>query len=678
MNLNAHARPVASAHPWWLVLGLIGVDYFSTLAYLPSIAVASAGAWAPWAALLVVLVTLFIALPVYSYVLGRSPHGQGATGLIDRNVAGWRGKLLILILMGFVAADFVVTRSLSLADAAVHVNHNSHWAALVDQFVPSADRLKEHLGADLARWLAPYWNRQIGVTLALMGLAVLFWLLLARGFTRRVLWLGTIITVLYLALNALLLGGLLIHLSAHPDLLQRWWNEFPTLPHNGAASLRWEGISFALIALVILSFPQMALGISGYELSMSLTPLVHGADDDDPDVPRARIRKTRRLLLIAALIMAVFMCVSVLLTTLLVPPAAMDGEGVATHRALSYLAHGGLLTTGERADQWWPLLGDVFGTVYDLSTIVILCLAGVSVMISLRDLVPKYLHRMGMELSWAVRFSIIVQVFNVIILLVTFVFKASVSAQEWAYSTSVQVLLTGAALAALLDLWKRAPNRWLKPLIALPALLAVLFFLGTTLLTVWQNWSGVVIAGCFVAALLFSSFVSRWMRSMELRFQGFTFADSAAMHRWEEICRLNFQVLVPHRPGMYPLAQKNEEIRKKHRVPPDAHLIFIQVEIGDPSDFTNKPLMRIVQEDGLEVIRIERAVSIAHTIAAIGLEFRRVGQPPEIIFGWSQESPLAANLNFLLLGEGNVPWMVQQLVHKAEPDEARRPRIVIG
>src|SRR5262249_30682461 len=116
----ARGRPVPRIppSPWWLVLGLVGLDYFSTLAYLPSIAVEAAGLLAPLAALLVVAVTLFAAVPVYAYVVGRSPHGQGATGLLEQVVHGWVGKLLILVLLGFVATDFVITRSLSAADAA--------------------------------------------------------------------------------------------------------------------------------------------------------------------------------------------------------------------------------------------------------------------------------------------------------------------------------------------------------------------------------------------------------------------------------------------------------------------------------------------------------------------------------------------------------------------------------
>src|SRR3954469_19321080 len=99
---------------WWLVLCLVGLDYFSTLAYLPSIAVAAAGPLAPIAALGVVAVTLLAALPVYFYVVGRSPHGEGATGLLEKHVHGWPGKFLVLILLGFVATDFVITRTLSV------------------------------------------------------------------------------------------------------------------------------------------------------------------------------------------------------------------------------------------------------------------------------------------------------------------------------------------------------------------------------------------------------------------------------------------------------------------------------------------------------------------------------------------------------------------------------------
>src|SRR5260370_35653422 len=98
-------------YAWWLVLCVVGLDYFSTLAYLPSIAVEAAGnaagpALAPLVIVGVVLVTLFAAVPVYLYVVGRSPHGEGGTGLLERLVHGWGGKLLILVLLGFIGPAF--------------------------------------------------------------------------------------------------------------------------------------------------------------------------------------------------------------------------------------------------------------------------------------------------------------------------------------------------------------------------------------------------------------------------------------------------------------------------------------------------------------------------------------------------------------------------------------------
>src|SRR5256714_6884227 len=102
MAENAGPARGLRTYAWWLVLCLVGLDYFSTLAYLPSLAIEAGSSLAPLAALGVAAVTLLLALPVYAYVVGRSPHGEGATGLLERHVHGWLGKVLILVLLGFV------------------------------------------------------------------------------------------------------------------------------------------------------------------------------------------------------------------------------------------------------------------------------------------------------------------------------------------------------------------------------------------------------------------------------------------------------------------------------------------------------------------------------------------------------------------------------------------------
>src|SRR6059058_3866228 len=120
----AQPSPFRAAWPW--VLCVIGLDYLSTLAYQPSIAFSAAGRLAPLATVLVAAATLLLALPVYWYIAGRSPHGGGSTALLERVIPGWFGKLLVLVLLSFGAVDLVFTRTFSAADAAEHLIHNPY------------------------------------------------------------------------------------------------------------------------------------------------------------------------------------------------------------------------------------------------------------------------------------------------------------------------------------------------------------------------------------------------------------------------------------------------------------------------------------------------------------------------------------------------------------------------
>jgi hypothetical protein len=399
-------------------------------------------------------------------------------------------------------------------------------------------------------------------------------------------------------------------------------------------------------------------------------PLVRGSSDDDLRHPAGRVRATRKMLIVAAILGSVALIASAAVTSLLIPPEAFYADGRAAHRALAYLAHGGPIVGGESALS--PAFGQVFGTAYDLSTVAILCLAGMSVGIALRDHVPPYLHRLGMDLNWSANIGALIYLFAIIKLVVTVYFHADLESQRFAYATAVLAMLTAAAAACAADRWlprRRIP--WAFTVIAFG-------FAAATSIAVWSQPAGLRIASLFVLAILLTSMVSRALRSTELRFHGFEYCDDNSRFLWESLRTMDFPVLVPHREGQMSLADKEAAIREYHRLMPDVPVVFVEVTLGDPSGFANLPLLEVIEEEGRFVIRIERCNSIAHVLAAVALEMSKASIPPEIHFGWSAERPLTANLHFVLFGHGNIPWLVYYLLGRAEPDVKRRPRVIIG
>ena len=196
-----------------------------------------------------------------------------------------------------------------------------------------------------------------------------------------------------------------------------------------------------------------------------------------------------------------------------------------------------------------------------------------------------------------------------------------------------------------------------------PFALVTLLLVAMTLAIVWDHPGSLLIAGLFIVTVVGTSLASRWWRAKEFRFEGFDFADAATAQLWDKVRSLHASVVVPHRPGgATTLLQKEAKIRAHHRIDSHVPLLFLEIEVDDASTFIQRPILHIREERGQYFIRITHCASVAHVIVALGLEFSKVGEPPEIHFGWSDEHPLAATLKFVLFGQGNIPLLVNDLL----------------
>src|SRR5689334_816153 len=316
---------------WLWVMCLTGVDYFSTLGYQPSIAFEAVGLLAPLATVVLICVTLGCALPVYSRVAEESPLGHGSISMLERLLHGWTAKFLVLVLLGFAATDFIITQTLSAADAAEHLIHNPFWAG-----APALLQSQMFLTVSM---------------LLLLGAMFL------RGF-KEVIVIAVVIVGFYLALNAIVLISGVTYLAFHPSLVATWYQS--VLTGDWHMDSQGNGLWAASLTCLIF-FPKLALGLSGFETGVAVMPLVRGEHGDDPHRPRGRIRNTRKLLATAALIMSVMLLGSSIVTAMLIDPKALITEGQASNRALAFVAH------GETAITINPMFGQAFGTVYDMS-----------------------------------------------------------------------------------------------------------------------------------------------------------------------------------------------------------------------------------------------------------------------------------------------------------------------
>ncbi len=609
-------------HSWWKVMCLTGVDYFSTLGYQPGIAALAAGAVAPIATVVLVALTLLGALPVYRRVAEESPHGQGSISMLERLLPFWRGKLFVLVLLGFAATDFMITMTLSAADATAHVVENPH----VPDFVN---------------------GHEVAITLGLLALLGIVFL---RGFTEAI-GVAVVLVVTYLALNFVVIAVSLAHVFEHPQVVGDWTNLLQAE----------HGSPLAVLGVALLVFPKLALGLSGFETGVAVMSHVEGDPTDTEEEPTGRIRNTKKLLLTAAVIMSAYLITSSLVTTWLIPPKQFEDGGEASGRALAYLAH--------------EYLGNGFGTVYDVSTIAILWFAGASAMAGLLNLVPRYLPRYGMAPEWSAAVRPLVLVLIAIAFFITWIFDADVNAQGGAYATGVLVLITSAAVAVTLAA-RRAGQRRLTVLFAAVAVV----FVYTTIDNILERPDGLKIGLLFIAAIVAVSITSRLQRAFELRTSQVRLDEAAERYVRDTARRtIRFVANEPDSRDQNEYRRKVEQIVDDNDLPDAQDVIFVEVTLTDPSDFEAVIEVRGEVLHGKYRVLTLESPTVPNALAAMLLHVRDVtGVRPHIYFEWTEGNPIPNLVRFLLFGVGEVAPVTREVLRRAEPERLRRPHVHAG
>ncbi|MEY4530600.1 MAG: hypothetical protein RLZZ156_1321 [Deinococcota bacterium] len=611
--------------PWWKVMCLTGVDYFSSLGYQPALAALAAGALSPFATLILVLVTLFGALPMYRRVAAESPHGQGSLSMLESLLTWWAGKLTVLVLLGFAMTGFIITITLSASDAAAHIIENP----FVHQYVE---------------------GKAVIITLVLI---LLLGAVFLKGFSEAI-GIAVVLVIVFLGLNAVVIFRSVYEIFTHPNYLPDWQN---------LVSLRVDN-PVALFAASFLLFPQLALGLSGFETGVAVIPLVKGNANDNPKKPLGRIRNAKKLLTMAAVIMSVYLMASSIITTLIIPADEFQKGGEAYGRALAYLAH--------------KLLGGGFGTLYDISTILILWFAGASAVAALLNLVPRYLPRYGMAPDWARANRPLVILFTAISVVVTIAFNADVTAQAGAYATGVLALFSSAAIAVTLSARQKGQT---GSTIMFAIITAIMLF--ATIHNIIDRPDGLRIAGIFIAGIVVVSLLSRTFRSLELRATKIEL-DATAQKFIDDLAHGELRIIANRKQTGLEGEYYDKELRQRedHHIEEREPVVFLEVEISDASDFEDVLRIRGIELSGdcgkYRIMRV-KAPAVPNAIAAFLLYVRdETHLQPHCYFTWSDGNPLRHLMRYVLFGEGDTAPITREILRRNEPEAKRRPMIHVG
>jgi hypothetical protein len=503
--------------------------------------------------------------------------------MLERLLSFWKGKVLVLCLLGFVAVAWLATITLSSSDATAHIIENP----LVPEFLH---------------------GHEVAITLVLLALLGAVFL---KGF-KEAIGIAVFLVATFLLLTLVVVAVGLYEIVTQPQNLVDW---------QSALFINY-GSPLAMLGFSLLVFPQLALGLSGFETGVSMMPLVRGDDEDEPEQPAVRIRNTGKMLTAAALIMSFYLLTTTFVTAVLIPAEEFESGGEANGRAIAYVAH--------------EYLGNVFGTIYDLSTITILWFAGASAMAGLLNIIPRYLPRYGMAPEWAKALRPLVLVFIAVAIAITVFFEADVDAQAGAYATGVLAMMTSGAAAV--THYRLAQGIESRGVCVRAGHRRVCYALVANEV---QRPDGLVIASFFIIAIVLNSLVSRVWRSTELRTEKVEIDETAQRLIDEEVSKGEIHLVASRRQSgsEREYAEREERQRQDNHIPADQSILFLEVDVDDPSEFENVLDVKGVEIGNHRVLRAESS-TVPNAIAALLLHLRdETGKMPHCYFGWTRGNP---------------------------------------